>query len=465
MIDIWKNSLTYKIVMAINEWFGRLFSNSVLVNFFIKEKDTTMQENSIVVKFINVIIKFFRKIFHAIKIDKLFEKSIFANPKIWITFVVALTPFLPTMLVLLMVLASMASLFLKATIDENFKLRYFKTNTWLLAYIFVIAFCALTSVSREESLKIGMLTIAFTLFYFVWINTVTTKKQMKFYVSVFVVAGTLSALYGLYQYFFGDIYSQEWLDGNMFEEIKMRVYSTFSNPNVFGEYLLLVIPFSIMLFFNSKGLLKKFFWLGNVGVLMLALVLTFSRGCWLGIIFSLFVLAILIDKRLIWLGVLGLIAAPFVLPESILSRFASIGNMADSSTSYRVYIWIGTIAMLKDYFLSGVGLGTSSFNLVYPLYAYNDIVAPHSHSLYLQLLVEYGFVGFIVFAGIIYNFYKETIISYIKEKNWIIAASIAAITGFLIQSATDYTFYNYRVILVFWTVLAFGISMTKREEE
>ena len=139
--------------------------------------------------------------------------------------------------------------------------------------------------------------------------------------------------------------------------------------------------------------------------------------------------------------------------------------MADSSTSYRVYIWIGTIAMLKDYFLSGVGLGTSSFNLVYPLYAYNDIVAPHSHSLYLQLLVEYGFVGFIVFAGIIYNFYKETIISYIKEKNWIIAASIAAITGFLIQSATDYTFYNYRVILVFWTVLAFGISMTKREEE
>ena len=406
MIDIWKNSLTYKIVMAINEWFGRLFSNSVLVNFFIKEKDTTMQENSIVVKFINVIIKFFRKIFHAIKIDKLFEKSIFANPKIWITFVVALTPFLPTMLVLLMVLASMASLFLKATIDENFKLRYFKTNTWLLAYIFVIAFCALTSVSREESLKIGMLTIAFTLFYFVWINTVTTKKQMKFYMSVFVAAGTLSALYGLYQYFFGDIYSQEWLDGNMFEEIKMRVYSTFSNPNVFGEYLLLVIPFSIMLFFNSKGLLKKLFWLGNVGVLMLALVLTFSRG----------------------------------------SRFASIGNMADSSTSYRVYIWIGTIAMLKDYFLSGVGLGTSSFNLVYPLYAYNDIVAPHSHSLYLQLLVEYGFVGFIVFAGIIYNFYKETIISYIKEKNWIIAASIAAITGFLIQSATDYTFYNYRVI-------------------
>lgn len=465
MIDIWKNSLIYKIIIAINNWTEKTFSNSMFVNFFIKEKNTDMQEKSIIAKFINIIINFFRKLFKKIHLTDILQKSIFANPKIWVTFVVALTPFLPTMLVLALVLLSMGSLFLKATIDDTFKIRYFKTNIWIIAFIIIIAFCALTSVSRAESIKIGMLTIAFILFYFVWINTVTTKQQMKFYISIFVIAGTISALYGLYQYFFGDIYSQEWLDGNMFEEIKMRVYSTFSNPNVFGEYLLLVIPFSIILFIESRGWLKKIFWFANFGILMLALILTFSRGCWLGIIFSLFLLAILIDKRLIWLGVLCLILAPFILPESIITRFTSIGNMADSSTSYRVYIWIGTIAMLKDYFLSGIGLGTASFNLVYPLYAYNDIVAPHSHSLYLQLFVEYGVVGFIVFIGVIYNFYKETFISYIRKKDLMICASIAAITGFLVQSATDYTFYNYRVILVFWMVIAFGISMKNGKEE
>ncbi len=465
MIDIWKNSLTYKIVIAINNWFGKIFSNSMFINFFIKEKNTNIQENSIIAKFINIIITFFRKLFKKLHLSDVLQGSIFTNPKIWITLVLALTPFLPTMLVLALVLLSTGSLFLKAVTDDTFKIKYFKTNIWILALIIVIAFCALTSVSKTESIKIGMLTIAFILFYFVWINSITTKQQMKFYISIFVIAGTISALYGLHQYFFGDIYSQEWLDGNMFEEIKMRVYSTFSNPNVFGEYLLLVIPFSIALFIESRGWLKKTFWLANFGILMLALILTFSRGCWLGIIFSLFLLAILIDKRLIWLGVLGLLLAPFILPESIITRFTSIGNMADSSTSYRVYIWIGTLAMLKDYFLSGVGLGTANFNLVYPLYAYNDIVAPHSHSLYLQLLVEYGIAGFIVFIGIIYNFYKETFISYIKEKDLMICASIAAITGFLVQSATDYTFYNYRVILVFWMVIAFGISMKKREEE
>lgn len=463
-METWKNSATYKIVMAINNFFTKLFSNSMLVQGFTNEKDTSdSQEKSIIVKLINIIITFFQKIFHKLKLDYILEGSIFIKPQIWITFVLAFAPFLPTMIVLALVLLCAGTLMLKAFADTSFKLKYFKTNTWILAFILVVAFCAFTSVSRAESLKIGMLTIAFILFYFVWINTVSTKEQMKFYLSIFVMAGTIAALYGLYQYFFGDIYSQEWLDGNMFEEIKMRVYSTFSNPNVFGEYLLLVIPFSVALFIDTKGWFGKLFWLGNFGVLMLALVLTFSRGCWLGIIFSLFLLAVLIDKRLIWAGVAALILLPFVLPESILSRFTSIGNMADTSTSYRVYIWLGTIAMLKDYFLSGVGLGTTSFNLVYPLYAYNDIVAPHSHSLYLQLFVEYGIVGFIVFAGIIYNFYKETIISYLKNKSYLTMASIAAITGFLVQSATDYTWYNYRVVLIFWMVLAIGISSTSKE--
>ena len=461
-METWKNSYTYKIINHINIFISNLFSNSFLVQGFTKEINSEKnQKNSFFGKFINLIIHFLQNVFSKLKLDKLLEASIFTKPEIWLTLVVALAPFLPTMLVLALVLFTLLTLILKACVDKNFELKYYKINTWIFAFILVVAFCALTSVSTVESIKIGMLIISFILFYFVWINTVTTKEQMRFYISIFVMAGTLSALYGLYQYFFGDIYSQEWLDGNMFEEIKMRVYSTFANPNVFGEYLLLVIPFSAMLCIKARTWFTRLFWLGNFGVLMLALVLTFSRGCWLGIIFALFILAILIDKRLIWVGVVVLIALPFVLPESIISRFTSIGNMADTSTSYRVYIWLGTIAMLKDYFLCGIGLGTSSFNIVYPLYAYNDIVAPHSHSLYLQLFVEYGLVGFIVFMGIIYNFYKETIISYLKNKNFITMASISSISGFLIQSATDYTWYNYRVVLVFWMVIAIGICSSR----
>ena len=461
-MNLIKDSFIYKLFVFINTGIRNLISKSAILNGFFKEKDQTeKQNNSIVIKLINKIISLLQLIFKKLRLNNLLEGSIFTKPSIWITFVLVLSPFLPTMLVLALVLFTAATLILKACVEEDFELVHFKTNSWILAFAVVVGFSAIASLAMMEAIKIAMLSISFILFYFVWINTVKSKEQMNFYIYVFVLAGFIAALYGLYQYFLGDIYSQAWLDDEMFEDIKMRVYSTFQNPNVFGEYLLLVVPFSIMLVADSKGILKKLFWSGITAILVLSLVLTFSRGCWLGLMLSCFVLAILFDKRLIWLGVIALIAAPFVLPQTILERFMSIGNMQDTSTSYRVYIWLGTIAMLKDYFFCGIGLGTTSFNTIYPLYSYSEIVAPHSHSLYLQLFVEYGLVGFIVFIGIMYNYFKETLIHYKKSRDYMTMASIAAMAGFLLQSATDYTWYNYRLVLIFWIVIAIGISNTR----
>ena len=141
MLEIWRESKLYQVVIAINRWFGNLFSNSALVRFFMHEKDDdNIQKNSIFAKLVNAVIKFFRKIFHALKLDKLLEGTIFAKPTIWITFVLMLVPFLPTMLVLAMVIACMLSLFLKAILEEDFELKYFKTNIWVLAFAFVVGF-------------------------------------------------------------------------------------------------------------------------------------------------------------------------------------------------------------------------------------------------------------------------------------------------------------------------------------
>lgn len=80
----------------------------------------------------------------------------------------------------------------------------------------------------------------------------------------------------------------------------------------------------------------------------------------------------------------ALVALYFVLPDTVISRFTSIGNLEDTSTSYRVSIWMGTIAMLKDYWLCGIGPGTGAFNLVYPAYSYNAANAQHAHNLFCR---------------------------------------------------------------------------------
>ena len=303
--------------------------------------------------------------------------------------------------------------------------------------------------------------ISFVIFYFVIINTVTTKKQLMMILNVLIVVATLTAVYGIYQYVNGDVYSKAWLDGEMFEEIKMRVYSTLENPNVYGEYLLFIIPIIASLLWTEKGWKKKLFYFVCLGITGIALILTFSRGCYLGIIFAIFILAIIIDKRFIFLGIALLLLSPFILPDAIINRFMSIGNMADSSTSYRVYIWMGTLAMLKDFWLSGVGMGITSFNTIYPIYSYNNIVAPHSHNLYLQVIVEYGIVGFIVMAGVMYNYFKELFISMKVKKDIVTGGLMAGMLGFLLQSMTDHTWYNYRVFMMFWVIVGISIVSSK----
>lgn len=139
--------------------------------------------------------------------------------------------------------------------------------------------------------------------------------------------------------------------------------------------------------------------------------------------------------------------------------------MGDTSTSYRVYIWMGTLAMLKDYWFCGVGPGMDAYNMVYPEYAYNAITAPHSHNLYLQIMCDTGVCGIVVFLILMVAFYRMmfTAIRHETDRKAQIyqIAGTAAITGFLVQSMTDYTFYNYRVMLLFWVVLGLCVVFTR----
>lgn len=458
MEKILKESYIYKIYLFLKNWFSKLISKSVIVQGFLtnnyKSENT---ESSIIVKFLDWILKWIRIIAKKLKFDKIFENSIFAKPLVWASIAITLFPILSTMMVLVLALASMFSMLLMASITPDFKFKHYKINMWVFAFAIVIAISALISISLTESIQIAMLMVAFVMFYFVVINVVTTRKQLKSLLYSMTVMAAITAVYGIYQYIFGDVYALAWIDEDMFEDIRLRVYSTFENPNVYGEYLLFIIPMVVSLFWSEKGFKKKFFLLSILALTGTALILTFSRGCWLGIIFAIFILAIIINKKFIILGIALLFMLPFILPETIVNRFMSIGNMGDSSTSYRFYIWMGTLAMLKDYWLSGVGMGITSFNTIYPLYSYNNISAPHAHNLYLQVIVEYGIVGFITMAGVVYNYFKEAIISINKRKDLVLGGLMCGMLGFLVQSMTDHTWYNYRVVFMFWVIIALTV--------
>ena len=467
MRSILESSLTYKIIAAANLWIKRQWRDSRIIGRFLSTgRGEQVSENSVFSHVWRGFHKGLCAVFERLRMDKLLQGSIFTKPFIWSFLALALAPFLPTMVVFAMALVSVFTLILTFGCDRDRKLVYSPTNKCILLYAIIYIAATLTSINVSGSLRSGALTTFFIIFAVLIQNSVTSRRQLDILIYVFVTSGTVVSAYGVYQYVFGAVGASAWLDSEMFSDIGMRVFSTLGNPNVLAQYLLLVIPFAGACIIVVRGILPKLFFTGCLGALLLCMLLTFARGGWLGLIAATAVFLVMLDRRFILVGIVGLIVLYFTLPDVILDRFLSIGDVGDTSTSYRVFIWLGTIAMLRDFWFTGIGPGTEAFNRVYPLYSFNTVASPHSHNLYLQIMCDAGISGIIVFLATIFSYFRYLCSSVSREtdkssKIYQIAA-IAAVFGFLVQGFTDYSFYNYRVTFVFWAALGLGVITARR---
>ena len=469
MQNVIKHSAVCRFISMIAAWFGGQWKKSSIVKRMTTAgSGERVSDGSLFTRLWLKAHRSYASAFERLRLTKLLDGSIFAKPYIWCFLTAVLAPILPTKFVIVLAAASAISVFLAYGCDRERRMPYAPANKFVFLYAAIYLAATVASVSFRGSMYVGALTILFILFAIMLQSAVQTRKQLDVLLYALITAGALVALYGVYQYVFGKTGGETWVDSDMFSDISARVYSTLQNPNVLSEYLLLVIPLCFAMVISPGGGLKRLFFIGCLAVTCLCLVLTFSRGGWLGLVFGMAVFLIMLDRRFILAGVVGIIALYFLLPETIVSRFTSIGNLSDSSTSYRVYIWMGTIAMLRDYWLSGVGPGQAAFNKVYPYYSYNAIIAPHSHNLFLQIMCDTGICGFAVFILLLLAFFRQLCSALKREKDktsrYLQMGMIASMCGFLVQSVTDYSFYNYRVMLMFWVFIAVGAPVSRRTE-
>ena len=127
--------------------------------------------------------------------------------------------------------------------------------------------------------------------------------------------------------------------------------------------------------------------------------------------------------------------------------------------------------MLADYWYCGLGLGEKAFNAVYPLYALPAIVAPHSHSLFFQLVISIGILGLVYMILLLTGYQRrmrDARQSMPRRDRLLMLGFGSVFWGMLLQSVFDYTWYNYRVFQLFWIVLVLGFAaadILKQEEK
>lgn len=464
--NIFSTSILVRIINAIFGWFDRQTANSRIMSAFLSpvKSGPESTKTSVFWKMWLIFRRFISFVYEKLHLEKILSGSIFLRTYFWCAAAVVAAPIFPTSAVIAFAAIGTVSLLLDLAANKERELIYSPINKYIFVLMIVYIFAVVTSLTFLEGFFGGVVYLMIILFSIILYNVLTNEKGLYLMLDLMAVAGFFVACCGISQYLLGHVGSMNWIDTTMFGEAT-RVYATLQNPNVLAEYLVLIIPVTVALFFKADNNKMRLAYAIAAAAMCVCMVLTLSRGGWLGLLVAAAMFLVIMDKRFVLLGIVGLIALYFVLPESVIARFTSIGDMGDTSTAYRVYIWIGTIHMLSDYWLGGVGFGMPAFLKVYPAYAYHAVSAPHAHNLFLQVMCDSGIVGFGVYAIIVFLFYKTTCIAITKTTDkklkYVLIGCVSAVTGFMVQSLTDYTFYNYRVMLFFWAVLIIGMAAAR----
>ena len=466
-------SICWQLVDRMCVWFGKQWNHSAVIQWFLHPNgwNSMASESSVFFKLWSLVRNALSWLYEKLRMERLFRGSVFCNPWLWCAIPATLAPalsfFRPSLMILGLSMIGFASMLLTLVRDRERKLAWSPINRYVILYSGVYLVGTFFSVNLDTSLLPGLLSVAFMLFSLVLYNAVENRRQLDTLVFLMVLAAGVVSVYGILQYIFKWGYqSAAWVDSDMFSSISFRVSATLENPNMLGEYLILMIPLGGAGLLSAKNWRGRLFYFGCCGAMCLCMILTYSRGAWLGLLFAGALFFLLLSPRLILLAPFVLVAMYFVLPETVVSRFTSIGNLGDNSTSYRVYIWLGTLAMLKDYWMCGIGPGDGAYNAVYPAYSFNGIDAPHSHNLFLQIMCDAGVVALVIFIVVIFLFARMMCVAISREKNgtsrMLQIGILSGVFGFMVQAMTDYSFYNYRVMFVFWSYLALGGLAARR---
>jgi O-antigen ligase len=361
--------------------------------------------------------------------------------------------------------------FIKTVTYEGYGFKIKNFDIYLILFIISVFLAEIFSLFPIESLRFLVFYINCFLLLLLLVSAIKTQEELSQVVTMLLAGITLTGLYGIWQKIVGVPVNLSQIDISLNEGMGGRIYSTMGNPNNYAEVLVLFLPFYAAMVLNSKTFLKKLLFIAMAIPPLASLMLTLSRSSWIGFAVALLVFTFLWNKKLLPVIVIaGVFCIPF-LPLSIYRRILTIFNPNDSSASYRVRIYRTVWPMLKEYWYSGVGLGSDAFmNVVRKYHLYTGAVPPHSHNLLLQIWLEIGLIGVLSFIGYLIRLFKSSIKA-IKSKRDpkavnIVIAGISAIIGVMVISLAEYIWFYHRVMVLFWVVagmLIAAIRLAKKE--
>ena len=194
-----------------------------------------------------------------------------------------------------------------------------------------------------------------------------------------------------------------------------RIYSTFGNPNVAGNWFAIMIIIGLY-FCSTTSKTTKLLYQTSTLLFVIALYLTGSRGAFMGLLFGLFIFYLLKgSKKDMWLFVTIFIltAAVTFMPSQILQNVT--GHNFDDSFNSRIGIWNGCLKMIKIKPLMGWGLMGISEHGKQFMKGYYYATMYHGHNIWITFMTTLGVVGVSIYLYLKINLFRNLKVLYTQN--------------------------------------------------
>ncbi len=332
---------------------------------------------------------------------------------------------------------------------------------WLLFLTVVLGALSPTRTSVQPALASALMMLGFPLA----VNLLRDRRRLSFLASALTLSSLCVSTVGIVQFILGAA-PGGWTDTSFFPEITHRATAVFDNPNFCAAWLNCVFPFTLYSLVKNTGRAKRSAVYASVSTAVCT-VLTFSRSGWLGMAAGGIILLLFVSlKYLIAIPGIGAAAAVcgLTFKDSVGKRLTGFASLYDSANLYRVRVWQGAARASLSCLFTGTGAGDIAFSSLYALFAYpGTSTAPHSHSIYLQLLISVGIPGLLLFIAFLAVLVRTAVAAYGRPYDpdgtrLLGAAAFAACAAMALTGVFDNVFYNYRTLFTFWALAGAAVS-------
>jgi len=257
-------------------------------------------------------------------------------------------------------------------------------------------------------------------------------------------------------------------------------YGSFVNRHNFAAFMEMTIALPLGLL--AVGAVKRdqrLLYLTAIVLMAVALLLSGSRGGLVALAAEFFLIVVLtspfrVTKKLavkLALGAALLIAVVagtiFVGGESSLTRIADTSTSQDVTTD-RAHIWNVSVAVIRQNFPFGAGLGAFGVAYTRPDDRSGLERVEQAHNDYLQAIADAGIIGAILGGAFLYFLFREAAHGVRRNNRFRRAVAVGAAAGIfavLIHSIFDFVLHTTAISLLFLMLAALLVAAGKRYED